>query len=87
MISRTSRRFGRFNGNSLSRDNFVFRQSAHISIGQEAPDFELLNFQGKPFKLSSYKDKSNVVVFFYPADSTPGCTTEVRKISYCHDML
>ena len=32
---------------------------------------------GKSFKLSSFKGKKPVVVFFYPADNTPGCTTEV----------
>ena len=49
-----------------------------LAVGDEAPDFELKNYQGKSFKLSSFKKKSPVVVFFYPSDGTPGCTTEVR---------
>ena len=41
-----------------------------------APDFELSTADGKKFKLSSFKGKKPVVAFFYPADSTPGCTKE-----------
>eukprot|EP01031_Cornospumella_fuschlensis_P029785 gene29785-35964_t len=47
-----------------------------VSVGEVPPDFELKNYQGKAFKLSSFKGKKPVVVFFYPADNTPGCTTE-----------
>lgn len=48
-----------------------------VKVGDIAPDFELTNYQGKTFKLSSYKSKKPVVVFFYPADNSPGCTKEV----------
>lgn len=48
-----------------------------VQIGDIAPEFELKNSQGKSFKLSSFKGKKPVVVFFYPADNTPGCTVEV----------
>jgi len=54
-----------------------------LAVGDIAPDFELKNYNGKSFKLSSFKNKKPVVVFFYPADSTPGCTTEVVKF-YSH---
>ena len=36
---------------------------------------------GKIFKLSDLKDKKNVVVYFYPKDFTPGCTTEAAEFS------
>lgn len=48
-----------------------------VAAGEMAPDFELKNYNGKTFKLSNFKGKKPVVVFFYPADNTPGCTTEV----------
>lgn len=48
-----------------------------VKVGEAPPDFELKNAKGKSFKLSSFKGKKPVVVFFYPADSTPGCTKEV----------
>jgi peroxiredoxin Q/BCP len=50
--------------------------SAHPLEGQPAPDFELPDAQGHPIKLSSLIRKGNLVVYFYPKDMTPGCTTE-----------
>lgn len=38
-------------------------------------DFTLPNAQGEPITLSDYRGKK-VIVYFYPKDSTPGCTTE-----------
>jgi len=46
-----------------------------ISSGIPAPDFELLDDTNTPRKLSDYQGK-NVVLYFYPADDTPGCTKE-----------
>jgi len=46
-----------------------------ISSGIPAPDFELLDDMNTPRKLSDYRGK-NVVLYFYPADDTPGCTKE-----------
>lgn len=40
-----------------------------------APDFELTDQDGKVHRLSDYKGKM-VVLYFYPKDDTPGCTTE-----------
>ena len=48
-----------------------------LVVGEVAPDFELTNLEGKKFKLSTLKGKSPAVVFFYPADNSPGCTKEV----------
>ena len=41
----------------------------------EAPDFTLLDETGVSRKLSDYRGK-DVVLYFYPKDDTPGCTTE-----------
>lgn len=46
-----------------------------IEKGQLAPDFELPASDGKLVKLSDYRGK-HVVLYFYPKDMTPGCTTE-----------
>ena len=40
-----------------------------------APNFELLNSEGKKISLSDFKGKP-VVLYFYPKDETPGCTVE-----------
>ena len=47
-----------------------------IKEGNKAPDFSATDQNGKKVKLSSYKGKKNVVLYFYPKDMTPGCTTE-----------
>jgi peroxiredoxin Q/BCP len=46
-----------------------------IQSGMAAPDFELLDENSKTHKLTDYRGK-NVVLYFYPKDDTPGCTTE-----------
>jgi peroxiredoxin Q/BCP len=46
-----------------------------LSVGDEAPDFELLDQDGESVSLSDYRGQ-HVVVYFYPRADTPGCTTE-----------
>jgi thioredoxin-dependent peroxiredoxin len=46
-----------------------------IEQGQEAPDFELPDQDGRAVRLSDFRGQS-VVVYFYPKASTPGCTTQ-----------
>ncbi len=48
---------------------------AELKIGQKAPDFTLMNDAGEKVKLSDLKGRK-VVLYFYPKDDTPGCTTE-----------
>ena len=47
-------------------------------LDQPAPDFELPATGGKPFRLSRAKG-SPLVLYFYPKDNTPGCTTEGQQ--------
>ena len=47
-----------------------------VKEGNKAPNFTGKNQDGKPIKLSSFKGKKNVILYFYPKDMTPGCTTE-----------
>lgn len=47
-----------------------------IKEGNKAPDFSAADQNGNKIKLSSFKGKKNVVLYFYPKDMTPGCTTE-----------
>jgi len=50
--------------------------SNELKIGEPVPDFEAPATSGINFKLSDYIGKSNLVIYFYPKDNTPGCTTE-----------
>lgn len=47
-----------------------------IKVGDSAPDFTLRSQSGESVTLSSFKDQKAVVLYFYPKDDTPGCTTE-----------
>ena len=47
-----------------------------IKEGNKAPDFTALDQDGKKIKLSSFKGKKNIALYFYPKDMTPGCTTQ-----------
>jgi len=49
---------------------------AVLKEGIKAPDFTAINQDGVKVKLSSFKAKKNVVLYFYPKDMTPGCTTQ-----------
>jgi peroxiredoxin Q/BCP len=51
-------------------------QELTLKEGDDAPDFTLQTDDGKTVKLSDYKGVSNVVLYFYPKDQTPGCTKE-----------
>ena len=46
------------------------------AVGVKAPAFDLPAFPEGRYKLSHFKGKQNVVLYFYPRDDTPGCTTE-----------
>jgi len=48
---------------------------AKLTVGKKAPAFTLPDQDGKPVKLSDYKGRW-IVLYFYPKDDTPGCTTE-----------
>jgi len=51
----------------------------NLRIGQPAPDFTLPDQNNEETSLSDYRNKNNVVLFFYPKDFSPGCTTQA-----CH---
>src|SRR3954468_13077695 len=50
-------------------------EQKRLSPGDQAPAFTLPDSEGKPVSLSDYLGRS-VVVYFYPAASTPGCTKQ-----------
>jgi len=48
---------------------------AKLQVGDTAPDFETVSDTGETVKLSDYRGR-RVVLYFYPKDDTPGCTTQ-----------
>ena len=51
----------------------------NLKVGDNAPDFELRDQYGKTHKLSDYLGQK-VLIYFYPRDFTPGCTTEACSL-------
>ena len=56
-----------------------------LKIGEAVPDFEAPATSDLTFKLSDFKGKSNLVIYFYPKDNTSGCTTEGLDFSALKD--
>ncbi|WP_028778418.1 thioredoxin-dependent thiol peroxidase [Shimazuella kribbensis] len=54
-----------------------------LNEGDIAPDFTLLSSKEEEVTLSDFRGK-NVVLYFYPKDSTPGCTTEACDFRDAH---
>ena len=55
-----------------------------IEVGTKAPDFVLFDKDGRSVSLSDYLGKK-VVVYFYPKDSTPGCTRQACAFAGAYD--
>lgn len=51
-----------------------------VKEGDPVPKFELLNSEGKKVKSGDFKGKKHVI-YFYPKDFTPGCTTEADEFT------
>jgi peroxiredoxin Q/BCP len=51
-------------------------ESTIPAVGEPAPTFDLATFPKGRTKLSQFKGKKNVILYFYPRDDTPGCTKE-----------
>ncbi len=52
-----------------------------LQPGQTAPEFQLHDADMQPVRLSAFRGKKNVVLYFYPRDGTPGCTLEAVEFS------
>ncbi|QDU37093.1 Putative peroxiredoxin bcp [Maioricimonas rarisocia] len=51
-------------------------ESAMPQVGKSAPAFTLPAVPEGKIRLSQFKGEKNVILYFYPRDNTPGCTTE-----------
>lgn len=59
---------------------------SHLSVGDTAPDFTSVNQDGKTLSLADYKG-SKFVIYFYPRDMTPGCTSQACNLTENFDDL
>lgn len=51
-------------------------KAIELKLGDKAPEFKSVDDQGKKWKSTDYVGKKILVVYFYPADLTPGCTKQ-----------
>lgn len=58
----------------------------HLKIGDKAPDFKTEDQNGNPMNLSDFSG-SKVILYFYPKDSTPGCTAQACNLRDNYDSL
>lgn len=52
-----------------------------LNVGDAAPDFQLPDADMNMVSLESFRDRYNIVLYFYPKDDTPGCTMEAIDFS------
>ena len=58
-----------------------------VRVGDPAPDFSLPSSTGEPVRLSDFRGKSAVVLFFYPKDNSPACTMEACSFRDSHEAF
>lgn len=58
-----------------------------LAAGDPAPDFDARTSDGNVIRLSDYRGRKNVVLYFYPKDFTPGCTAEACSFRDAYDEL
>ena len=58
-----------------------------LNEGDKAPAFTMPADNGEAISLADYKGKSNVVLYFYPKDDTPGCTIEAKDFRDLQDKF
>ena len=58
-----------------------------LQAGDRAPDFTLADHDGRPVRLADLLRQGPLILYFYPADFTPGCTSEACAVRDLHDEL
>jgi thioredoxin-dependent peroxiredoxin len=58
-----------------------------LAVGARAPEFTLPDQDGRDISLTTLLNRGTLVLFFYPADFTPGCTKEACMFRDLHSEL
>ena len=58
-----------------------------LRVGELAPDINLPDADMEMVRLSDYRDKKNLVLYFYSKDDTPGCTAQALEFSDLEDKF
>ena len=58
-----------------------------VKVGNAAPDFTLTSQTGASVSLHDFLGKKSIVLYFYPKDNTPGCTTEACSFRDSYEVF
>ncbi len=58
-----------------------------VKVGDAAPDFGLPTQSGSTISLHDFLGKKSIVLYFYPKDNTPGCTTEACSFRDSYEVF
>jgi len=58
-----------------------------IEVGDAAPDFSLPSQSGQMVELKRLLGRNGVILYFYPKDNTPGCTTEAKAFRDAYEVF
>ena len=62
-------------------------QTVDLKVGDQAPNFKLQATDGKTYQLSDFKGKKSVVLAWFPAAFTRGCTIECKSLAENGDKI
>jgi peroxiredoxin Q/BCP len=78
---------GLLTAGAASRADEKQEGKVELSVGDEAPTFQLRNDQDKTWSSSDRFGKKWVVIYFYPGDFTPGCTAQAKAFAAAMEKL
>ena len=67
--------------------NSIQSTKSKVQVGDAAPDFTLPTQAGATVSLKDFTGKTTVVLYFYPKDNTPGCTTEACSFRDSYEVF
>lgn len=65
---------------AVTKKTVTKKSTVTLKVGEKAPDFSLLNQDGRMIALKDFAGKQHVVLYFYPKAMTPGCTVQACSI-------
>ncbi len=63
------------------------QKTGKVQVGDRAPNFTLPNQDGTPVHLTDFIGKKGIVLYFYPKDNTPGCTSEACSFRDSYEVF
>ncbi len=72
---------------STEHQTTTIQTQRRLAVGDQAPDFALPSGSGEIVRLSDFRGKKDVVLYFYPKDNSAGCTAEACAFRERYDVI